>query len=157
MLKIFGNQLTRGLHSDHSANDVNKKTFNLMKFKYFLLHLLVIILFSDNYFLRGVSGQQTIANNNFNTIYNNRSNAFSGGPISGHRLVLTLRDSPYHIFRDIYVDSKSELVIESGVTIHFNHSIGVTVEGTLIAKVCLKVLCQIVCCLSYTSDPHLMV
>lgn len=117
--------------SNQSLNDCHKTeiTFNRLQnnFKYFLLNLLLIILLSDNYFVLLVNSQ--IVSNVIDI------NAFDGGLITGHK-VLTLKDSPYYVFKDIVVDSKSKLVIESGVTIHFNHSIGVQVFGTLIAKVC---------------------
>ena len=85
---------------------------------------------SDNYFVLLVNSQ--IVSNNNNVL---DTNVFSGGLITGHK-VLTLKESPYYIYKDIIVDSKSELIIESGVSLHFNHSIGLKVFGTLIAKVC---------------------
>lgn len=101
--------------------------------KYFLLNLLLIILLSDKYFILLANCQQIVDNYNPNAVQSPIS-VFNGGLITGRR-VLTLKDSPYYIFKDIVVDYKSQLIIESGVTLNFNHSVGLRVLGTLIAKV----------------------
>ena len=98
--------------------------------KYFLLNLLLIILLSDKYFILLANSQQIVDNYNPNAV----KSVFSGGLVTGRR-VLTLKDSPYYILKDIVVDYKSQLIVESGVTLNFNHSVGVQVLGTLIAKV----------------------
>jgi len=96
-------------------------TFRL-KFQFcdLLLLLLYIFVLSDNSVL--LVDSQSIGSQ------------FDGGLING-RKVLSLKESPFYIKNDIIVEDKSELLIEPGVTINFNHRVGITVKGTIIANV----------------------
>jgi hypothetical protein len=104
------------------------KNFDSISFKLkffdlfvFLLLNISILLLSDSFIL--LCDSQSID-----------SQQFSGGSINGHK-VLSLKESPFYIKNDILVEEKSKLIIESGVSLFFNYGIGLTVKGTLIAKV----------------------
>jgi hypothetical protein len=106
------------------------KNFDSISFKLkffdlfvFLLSNISILLLSDSFIL--LCDSQSID-----------SQQFSGGSINGHK-VLSLKESPFYIKNDILVEEKSKLIIESGVSLLFNYGIGLTVKGTLIAKVLL--------------------
>ena len=61
---------------------------------------------------------------------------FSSDPITDTQ-ILTQLNSPYYIKDDVVVDQSGTLIIEAGVVLNFHPGAGITVKGSLIAKVLL--------------------